>query len=152
MEDKIFELHDQGFTVKEIARKARTSQKKVRAILGNAADKGLGDTIEQITEATGIKAVVEQVFGDDCGCKARKEVLNKLFPNRKLNDLLDHQYEYLNAFFATPVTSVNRSDQEMLIEVYNHVFNAKRKISSCSTCVANVVKELKKVYERANEK
>ena len=41
--------------------------------------KGLGDTIEKITTATGIKKVVDTVAkatGKDCGCKKRKEILN----------------------------------------------------------------------------
>ena len=45
--------------------------------------KGLGDTIEKITKATGIKKVVETVAkatGKDCGCKARKDALNRAFP------------------------------------------------------------------------
>ena len=45
--------------------------------------KGLGDTIEKITKATGIKKVVEkvsEVTGKDCGCNDRKNTLNKLFP------------------------------------------------------------------------
>tara|TARA_Y100001938_G_scaffold3094_1_gene3838 strand:+ start:686 stop:850 length:165 start_codon:yes stop_codon:yes gene_type:complete len=45
--------------------------------------KGLGDTIEKITKATGIKKVVEKVnkvTGRDCGCEERKEALNRLFP------------------------------------------------------------------------
>ena len=45
--------------------------------------KGLGDTIEKITTATGIKTVVEaisKVTGTPCGCSKRKEVLNKAVP------------------------------------------------------------------------
>ncbi len=45
--------------------------------------KGLGDTIEKITKATGIKKVVDtvsKVTGKDCGCAKRKDNLNKLFP------------------------------------------------------------------------
>ena len=45
--------------------------------------KGLGDTVEAITKATGIKKVVEKiskVTGKDCGCDKRKEYLNKKFP------------------------------------------------------------------------
>tara|TARA_B100001093_G_C26728189_1_gene970947 strand:+ start:623 stop:781 length:159 start_codon:yes stop_codon:yes gene_type:complete len=45
--------------------------------------KGLGDTIEKITKATGIKHVVETVSkatGKDCGCKKRQEKLNNMFP------------------------------------------------------------------------
>ena len=45
--------------------------------------KGLGDSIEKITKATGIKKIVDkvsEVTGKDCGCGERKETLNKLFP------------------------------------------------------------------------
>ena len=45
--------------------------------------KGLGDTIEKFTTATGIKKVVETVAkatGKDCGCKARRDALNRTFP------------------------------------------------------------------------
>jgi len=41
--------------------------------------KGLGDSIEKFTKATGIKKVVDTVanaMGKDCGCKKRKEALN----------------------------------------------------------------------------
>ena len=42
---------------------------------------GLGDTIEKITRATGIKSIVKKVTGQDCEpCKKRKEKLNKIFP------------------------------------------------------------------------
>jgi hypothetical protein len=43
--------------------------------------KGLGDTIEYITEKTGIKYAVEMaakaVGIEDCGCNKRKELVNK---------------------------------------------------------------------------
>ena len=45
--------------------------------------KGLGDTIEKITKATGIKKVVNKVnkiTGKDCGCNKRKDTLNRFFP------------------------------------------------------------------------
>ena len=45
--------------------------------------KGLGDTIEKVTTATGIKKVVETVAkasGKDCGCAKRKDALNRAFP------------------------------------------------------------------------
>ena len=48
------------------------------------ASKGLGDTIEKITEATGIGNVVKHLVGDDCGCKERKERLNKLIPYKNV--------------------------------------------------------------------
>jgi hypothetical protein len=48
--------------------------------------KGLGDSIEKFTSMTGIKSFAEmtaRVIGKkDCGCKKRKEALNKMFPYR----------------------------------------------------------------------
>lgn len=41
---------------------------------------GLGDTIAAIMEATGVKSVVKAIAGDDCGCDARQQKLNELFP------------------------------------------------------------------------
>lgn len=41
--------------------------------------KGLGDTIDKFTTATGIKAIVKAV-APDCGCEERKEWLNEQFP------------------------------------------------------------------------
>ena len=49
----------------------------------NNKSKGLGDSIEKFTKATGIKKVVNTVAkktGKDCGCNKRKENLNRLFP------------------------------------------------------------------------
>ena len=48
--------------------------------------KGLGDTIAKITTATGIKKVVDTIAeatGTDCGCSARQEKLNEVFPYKK---------------------------------------------------------------------
>jgi hypothetical protein len=46
--------------------------------------KGLGDTIEKITEYTGIKKLVEVVSEavgiEDCGCEKRRQALNEAFP------------------------------------------------------------------------
>ncbi len=51
--------------------------------------KGLGDTIEKITKATGIKKVVDTVSkatGKDCGCGKRKAALNN--KNLLINKML----------------------------------------------------------------
>ena len=45
--------------------------------------KGLGDTVERITKAAGLKKITEaisKVTGKDCGCGKRKDTLNRLFP------------------------------------------------------------------------
>lgn len=48
--------------------------------------KGLGDTIEKLTKATGIKKVVDSVSkatGKPCGCGQRRDTLNRMFPYNK---------------------------------------------------------------------
>ena len=49
--------------------------------------KGLGDTVERITKATGIKSIVDAVNKargvKDCGCTKRKNTLNRVFPYKK---------------------------------------------------------------------
>ena len=48
--------------------------------------KGLGDTIEKFTKATGIKRAVDTVAaaaGKSCGCEKRKDTLNRIFPYKK---------------------------------------------------------------------
>ena len=45
--------------------------------------KGLGDTIEKITKATGITKVVDtvsKITKKPCNCGKRKDTLNRLFP------------------------------------------------------------------------
>lgn len=49
--------------------------------------KGLGDSIEKVTRATGIKTVVKKAAAavgvDDCGCNKRRDTLNRVFPYNK---------------------------------------------------------------------
>jgi len=48
--------------------------------------RGLGDSIERITKATGIKKVVDkiaEVTKSDCGCNKRRDALNRVFPYDK---------------------------------------------------------------------
>lgn len=47
--------------------------------------KGLGDSIEKITQATGIKKLVEKYGPSDCGCSQRRDKLNKMFPYKDEN-------------------------------------------------------------------
>jgi hypothetical protein len=151
--ERIFKLNDEGLSVGKIAQKVKVKKAVVLDILGEAENKGAGDIVEKITKATGIKAVVETVakaLDTDCGCAARKETLNKLFPNRKLNDLSTEDYDYLTEWYSAKRSSVNTQQQNMLVDIYNRVFNAKRKVSNCSTCIASVNRELKRIYDGAN--
>jgi hypothetical protein len=48
--------------------------------------RGLGDSVEKFTRATGIKSIVEKgakALGKDCGCNGRRDTLNRMFPYDK---------------------------------------------------------------------
>ena len=76
----------------------KTTKKKV-------APKGLGDTVEKITEVTGIKKAVKWIFGEDCGCEDRKEWLNKKFPYSKQLTETEFGSILIIPFLATWLTS-----------------------------------------------
>ena len=87
--------------------------------------KGLGDTIEQITEATGIKTAVKAVFGDDCGCDARKDKLNKLFPySRQPECLTQDEIDFLSSGVLRKQT-LNYDQRVKIAEIHARVFNHK---------------------------
>ncbi len=53
---------------------------------------GMGDVIERVTTATGIKKIVNtvsKVTGKDCGCNKRKEALNN--PNLLVNKMFNNK-------------------------------------------------------------
>jgi len=112
------------------------------------ASEGLGDTVEKITKATGIKKVVEMFAdGKDCGCDERKEKLNKMFPYHKPNCLTEPEFDYLAAFFAKSFSTISPTTQKRLLDIYNRVFNDKREMSGCSSCFINgVYNKLQDLY------
>ncbi len=109
---------------------------------------GLGDTIEQITEATGIKAAVEmfsKATGIDCGCEERKAKLNELFSySRKVNCLTETDYNLLSDLITK--NTLTPADQKILTDIYYNVFNYRLQLSACGSCWAGKVQELRKVY------
>jgi hypothetical protein len=108
---------------------------------------GLGDTIEAITTATGIKAAVDwfsEATGVDCGCDARKEKLNKIWRYRKPECLTKEEYDFIgtikgrNVITAAQQTEVNR--------IYNRVFNDNVQPTNCGSCLRGRVQELETLY------
>jgi hypothetical protein len=112
-----------------------------------AASEGLGDTIEKITEATGIKAAVKFLAGEDCGCDERKAILNKTFSYKKPNCLLETEYNFLSELFSRQQSVISGLEKQTLINTYNRVFNDRKKMTSCTPCLKSVYDELKKYFE-----
>lgn len=110
--------------------------------------KGLGDTVAKITKATGIDKVVKAVAGEDCGCEERKDFLNNLVRYKVVNCPTEEEYDYLNTFFSTNRNRMVRAgEQRRLLDIYNRVFSQRQQMSSCSSCVAKIVKDLRVLIE-----
>ena len=115
--------------------------------------KGLGDTIEQITEATGIKKVVEAISeatGIDCGCDGRKDLFNKYFPYKQVECLNEEDNEWLTNFFSTTNNQLTPKQQNKVTEIYKNVFNQHIQPSNCGSCWRDRINELKQVYQTQN--
>ena len=55
-------------------------------IHNGSGSRGLGDSIEKITKATGIKTmtdIISKGLNVPCGCEGRRDALNKIFPYKK---------------------------------------------------------------------
>ena len=109
--------------------------------------KGLGYTIAKITEATGIAKAVKFIAGEDCGCDERQVALNKAFRYKRPKCLLETEYYYLQYWFEKNRTRVNPEEQKKLLEIYNRVFNDKKVMTSCGSCIRNITNELNSLYK-----
>ena len=125
--------------------KAKKATKKKSA----PKSKGLGDTIEKFTKATGIKKVVDkvsEVTGIDCGCDERKELLNKVFPYRSKDCLNDDEYKWLDNFYSSKRPTLTHEEQKIMVIIHNRVLASKREVSSCGSCVREMVNVMKQLY------
>ena len=97
--------------------------------------KGFGDSIAKLTKAVGIKPCKS--------CEKRKNILNKLFPFKRVNVLNDAQMKLLAKLESL-------SDTE-IIEIYNDVFNTNLDVSTFNINIRNaVINDLSSLY--ANSK
>jgi hypothetical protein len=124
--------------------------------LGNSI--GLGDTIEKVLKATGVKKLVD-IFtdGKDCGCTERKDKLNLLFPYKRqpvrcLTESLYFEYKYYRTHRTLNVW--NEKDIQLLINTYAHIFAIQyHNKDLCRSCAGSgkilfrMSKELDIVFE-----
>ena len=115
---------------------------------------GLGDTIEKLSKATGIKKIVNKVFDKlvkDCGCDGRKKALNIAFPYNKPNCFIEDEYEYVGSFLDLNTNIVTSDQQLRLLKIYNRVFNTMDKTTNCGTCFNEKIRRLRYVYDKYND-
>lgn len=112
---------------------------------------GLGDTIENVLETTGIANVVKSVFGENCGCEERKEALNKLWTYKKVECINETDMVYLNDFFKAEHYQLTIKQQTELKGIYKNIFNVSLEDTSCSSCWRDYIGQIKQVYQTQNE-
>jgi hypothetical protein len=120
----------------------RTTKKKAE---------GLGDTVENVLKLTGISKLVNFVAGEDCGCEARKEKLNALFPYRTPKCLTEDEYTYLNESQVLTKQTLKPSEQDAILKIYNRIFGISREPTSCATCWMEIINKMKKVFNEYAE-
>ena len=131
------------------------SEKPKRKSKAKSKPKGLGDKIEAVTKATGIKAVVDkvaEVTGTDCGCAKRKAYLNNRFPSYTNMSKEDQVIwlEQLQPKFQAGAR-VNYAFQETVIDVYQRTFGIRRKKTNCGDCFLGYLSQLEKAYHASCE-
>jgi hypothetical protein len=138
-------------TKQEIPTDKRTKAYKIWKANYEKESKGLGDSVEKITKATGIKKVVEKFTpeGKDCGCDKRQERLNELFPYHKPKCLYIDEFNYLYNYFKNVGNTITPDVQKRLVGIYNRVFDEKAQTSSCGPCFLDKIhRGLEKVYNQ----
>lgn len=132
---------------------AKTLRKKATGVETMPIKKkpqGLGDTIEQVLEATGVAKVAKFILGQDCGCDERKAKLNEMFPYRNVNCLTEDEYNWLTETNILQKDTYKPSEQTKLIAIYNRVFNLRQEPTSCASCFRELVFKMQKVYTEYN--
>ena len=114
--------------------KTTAKPKKKKQVISKPKAKGLGDIVETVLKATGVDKVAKWILGEDCGCEARKETLNRLFPYRKPKCLTEDEFLYLDEWFSSSRNSVTNEQQKALITISNRIFDENVKTSSCTSC------------------
>jgi hypothetical protein len=106
---------------------------------------GLGDTVENVLKLTGISKLVNFVAGEDCGCEARKEKLNALFPYRTPKCLTEDEHTYLTESQVLSKQTLKPSEQDEILKIYNRIFGISREPTSCATCWMEIINKMQKV-------
>lgn len=112
--------------------------------------KGLGDTIEKFTTATGIKKFVDWVTEEDCGCSERRDALNKIFPYKQPKWFTEEEYSYLTEWFSRKRNSISVEDQKRMFAIHNRILDEKEVITGgCTPCKFNRIQDrVKQVYDK----
>jgi len=115
---------------------------------------GLGDVIEKITKATGIKAIV----GDCEGCDERKFLLNRIFPFKRVSKTMtsEHKEEFEvflsecgNRVLENRITDITNW-VPFLNGLYSEYFGITIEVcESCSNIHKAIIRDLNKLFQNS---
>ena len=123
---------------------------------------GLGDVVENITEKTGIKKLVNKIT-DDCGCDKRKTEWNRKlrFSSRRtiVRCFTDDHLKQWETFLKKNekvlksegyITNVTETEKQLLIDIGKHIFavDYSSQLKGCSKCIKYLVVDINRVYEK----
>ena len=136
------------------AKKVEGTQPSVKRTYKKKSIQGIGDIVEKITEATGIKAIV----GDCVECTERKFLLNRLFPFKRVTKLMteEHKQEFVlfleecgNRVLENRVTDISNY-VPFLNSLYAEYFGITIEIChNCSGIHKAIIKDLNKLYSNS---
>ena len=143
-------------------RRSKEFREMKEAFASQTEIRGLGDVIEVITKATGIKAIVEKVsdvLGVDCGCDERRDKLNNLLPRgrKQVRCMTEEEHTTYGEFMSTRKKGrLEKEEVQYLMAIYTKIYNRKWAKVRCTQCaLAGRVKEaladLDRTYKNHNQ-
>lgn len=113
----------------------------------NTKSKGLGDSIEKITQATGIKALVKAI-APDCGCEERRKKLNQMFPYYR--EMSPQDMELFKPFLDWETRlEMKAADVRMIFGIYQRTTGRIQEETRCPACIKNALKTLHEIYNNS---
>lgn len=145
-------LKEAGVTNEEIvnAEVEDLTQEDLEEKHEKAYSSGLGDAVEKVTKATGIKKLVEMFTpeGEDCGCDKRKKALNKLRFRKTPLCLNVEEFKFLDELYQSNRGTIRPTESEKLIAIEERIFQKKYVDSlKCAPCIRQIYNDLKEVYQ-----
>ena len=111
---------------------------------------GLGDVVEKVTKATGVKKAVDTVFdamGKDCGCADRKKRLNKIrLPWGVVNCFTEEQYNWWTKFREENPAQITHLQREEIRRITITLF--ARDIGKPKCCMEQHINRINQVYDK----
>lgn len=129
-------------------------KRKRKAVTPAKEKPGVGDMVEKVTKATGIKKAVDifsLITGADCGCEERKEKLNAMFRRKRLKArcITKDEYYQLNLILDGLKRTIKPAQQRQIAKMYSAIFGTRYEIwcDACPQIWRDKIDDLKGVAE-----